>query len=90
MTTSNPSAAEAAILLLNERAHEHHSKAARAKVATVYVGSTPTPDTADDAVKITERAFLESCVAEALYHQREAARFDNAIEAIRATEQDTK
>lgn len=78
------STTDAAIFLLSERRREHHSKADRLKIAAVYVNASKPPETAGKAVELTERAYLESTVAEALFHQREAARFDAAIEELRA------
>jgi hypothetical protein len=84
MPTSDQAAREAAIFLLSERARDHDQKASRAKIATVYVGSTPTHESADEAIKITEQTYLEATVAEALFHQREARRFDDAIDKIKS------
>ncbi|QWY79708.1 hypothetical protein PP637_gp80 [Arthrobacter phage Persistence] len=84
MTTNNEAASDAAIFLLCERAQEHHEKADRLQVAAVYVDASRPPASAGKAVAITERAYFESTVAEALFHTREAKRFDAAIEEIRA------
>jgi hypothetical protein len=82
MTT--PSTTDAAIYLLAERAREHDRKASRAQIGAIYVTATPTPETADTAVKITEAAYIGSTIAEAQFHRQEARRFQSAIEEIEA------
>jgi DNA-binding SARP family transcriptional activator len=78
------STTDAAIFLLSERSQEHHNKAGRLQIAAVYVSASTPPETAGKAVSLTERTYLESTVAEALFHRREAERFDAAIEELQA------
>jgi hypothetical protein len=81
---TSPSTTDAAIFLLAEKARDHERRADRAKISAVYSNAAPVPETVEDAVKITERAVFESVVADALHHEREAARFVEAIETIKA------
>ncbi|MDQ0241211.1 hypothetical protein [Arthrobacter bambusae] len=72
----------ASIAILKERHREHSLEADRYMTYTVYVHSTPTPDTAHDAVKVTENALKEHALAKASFHAAEAKRFKAALEEL--------
>ena len=84
--TTKPTAADAAIYLLNERLREHDRGATRAMVATIYHDAAPVPDDVDPAVKIVEKTIFEAGIVEAKYHEAQVDRFRAAIEQIEGGE----
>ena len=78
--SKNAEALKAAALgILREKRHEQDSESLRRQALAVYVNSTPTPDDSPDIVKITEAVFKEHAMAVALFHTREAERFESAL-----------
>jgi tagatose-1,6-bisphosphate aldolase non-catalytic subunit AgaZ/GatZ len=78
--TKDTAVDEAAILILKEHRHEHLAMMNRYKTHSVYVIGThcPPPD-ASDAVLAVEETLMHSAIATARFHEREVARFDEAI-----------
>lgn len=70
---------EAAIAILEDRRREHLSKARRGKVHAVYINLTPGHEDAPTPELVTEKTLADSNVAEAIFHSREAERFNKAI-----------
>lgn len=63
---------------------EHTRESKRGKVATIYMdGCRPHPDI-HPAIQIVEEAHLEGCKQDALFHQGQAQKYMQAIEAIEA------
>lgn len=76
---------EAAIIILKERRHEHLTMMTRYKMYSVYtVGTHCLPPGASPAVMAVEETLMASAVAAARFHEREVARFDEAIAAAEA------
>lgn len=85
MTESDPriddeAVDEAAILILKEARHRHHAAMNQTRTYAVYCVGThcPPPDATVPVLEV-ERTLRDSAIAEALFHEREVARFDEAI-----------
>jgi len=76
---------EAAIAILEDRRREHLSKARRGKIHAVYINLTPGNEDAPTPELVTEKTLKDSNVVEAIFHTREAERFNNAIIEIQNT-----
>lgn len=71
--------------ILEARNREHLSKASRGKVHAIYIKLTPGNEDAPTPELIVEDALADSNMAEALFHSREAERFNNAINILNET-----
>jgi len=70
----------AAIAILKQHRDSHLRDMQREKVHAVYVtGTHNPPNDASEAVLAVEETLRENCIAAALFHSQEAARFAAAI-----------
>ncbi|WNT44938.1 hypothetical protein SEA_ABBYDAISY_43 [Arthrobacter phage AbbyDaisy] len=70
----------AAIAILTQRRQHHDRAAAAAQVNAVYVVQTHSPrEGASEAELALEETLRDSIIAEAMFHSREADRFEAAI-----------
>ncbi|MDQ5861107.1 MAG: hypothetical protein M3536_02450 [Actinomycetota bacterium] len=75
----------AAMAILEDRHREHLSKSRRGKMHAIYIKLTPGHEDAPTPELIVEQALADSNVAEAMFHSREAERFNNAINILNET-----